>query len=98
MTDKGTQGFTVRLPGQVDHDVLEVLTQGTEQHVQLGSAGTFQRLVALGISQQAQTGAFATEGAVDQGVVQAAQVTQGITEMERCLQPQQRQAIATGQP
>jgi hypothetical protein len=97
MADQGAHRFAVGLPGEVQHDVLEVLAQGTEQHVQLGGAGLLQRLVVGGVGENAQAAFVAGEGAVDQRGVEPAQMAQGIAEVERRLQPQQRQAVATGQ-
>ena len=97
VADKGAQGFAVRLPGEVDYDVLEVLTQGAEQHVQLGGAGHFQRVIAGGVGEDPQAVVGAGERAVDQGGVQASQVAQGVAEIEGAVQAQQRQAVAPGQ-
>ena len=97
MADKGAQRFAVGLAGEVHHDVLKVLTQGAEQHVQLGRAGVLKRLVAVAVRQNAQATGGDAEGAVDQRAVQAPQMAQGITEVERALQPQQRETVATGQ-
>jgi len=77
--------------------VLEVLTQGAEQHVQLGGAGHFQGVIAGGVGEDPQAVVGAGERAVDQGGVQASQVAQGVTEIEGAVQAQQRQAVAPGQ-
>ena len=97
MADEGAQRFTVGLPGEVHDNVLEVLAQGAEEHVQLGGTGGFQRLVSVGVGKNAQAVVGAGESAVDQRGVEAAQMTQGIAEVKRTLQPQQREAVATGQ-
>ncbi|MNC55601.1 hypothetical protein D3C75_1051380 [compost metagenome] len=96
MADKGAQGFAVGLAGDIYHDVLEVLAQGAEQHVQLGGAGVFQRFIATGVGEDAQPGLATGEGTVDQRRVQASQVAQRIAEMKRAFKAQQRQAIAPG--
>ncbi|MNN04838.1 hypothetical protein D3C81_1175760 [compost metagenome] len=97
VADDGAQGFAVGMPGQVHDDVLEVLAQCAEQHVKLGGTGLAQRVIVLGEGQQAQAFLVAGESTVDQGGVEPAQVAQGIAEIERRLQPQQRQAVAPGQ-
>ncbi|MNX63736.1 hypothetical protein D3C86_947450 [compost metagenome] len=77
--------------------MLEVLAQGAEQHVQLGSAGVFQRLVVAGVGEDAQPYFATGEGAVDQRRVEAAHVAQGIAKMKRTLKSQQGQAVAAWQ-
>ena len=98
MTDECAQRLAVRLAGEVDHDVLEVLTQGTEQHVQLGRTGVLQWVIVVAVGQNPQTTGGFGKRAVNQGAVQAAQMTQGITKKERALKAQQRQAIPAGHP
>ncbi|MNN44694.1 hypothetical protein D3C81_1589990 [compost metagenome] len=97
MADKGAQGFAVGLAGDIYNDVLEVLAQGAEQHVQLGGAGVFQRFIAHGVSEDAQAFGATGEGAVDQRGVQPPQMAQGIAEMKRAFQAEQRQAVTARQ-
>ncbi len=98
MADEGAQGFAVGLAGEVHDDVLEVLAQRAEQHVQLGGAGVFQRFILGGIGEDPQPGFATGEGAVDQGGVKTTQAAQGIAEMKRALQAQQGQAVSRGRP
>ncbi|MNR06895.1 hypothetical protein D3C85_1229920 [compost metagenome] len=74
MADEGAQCLAVRLTGEVHDDVLEVLAQGAEQHVQLGGAGVLQWFIAAGIGENAQPGFATGERAVDQRGIEASQV------------------------
>ena len=97
MADEGAQRFAVGLAGEVDHDVLEVLAQGAEQHVQLGGTGEFQRFIVACVGKDPQPVFVTGEGAVDQRRVQASYMPQRVAEMIRALQSKQRQAVAAGQ-
>nr|GFD46873.1 hypothetical protein [Tanacetum cinerariifolium] len=94
MRHKSTQRLTVRLPHQIHHHTLKMLTQGAEQHVQLGCAGVLERHIVVGVGEDAQLTGVNGERAVDQRRVEPAQVPQGIAEIERRFEAQHRQAVA----
>ena len=96
MGHERAQRLAIRLAREVHHNVLKVLTQGTEQHVQLGGAGVLQRLVGVAVGQHPQAVRGFGERTVDQGAVQAPKMAQRIAKKERAFKAQQRQAVATG--